>query len=240
MEKTLPLRFFGWNPDTPGLYLRTAMFFKLEENKCDAVRRCHNHMAMTNYINQSLEPSRIKHVVHCASHQSEYQEKNEHLSVVTPLNKEMFEHGTEYITMVFQFLCKNSCQSGMNRRPTELVFTLEGCNGIVYGSEKLQIRICSSPKRDKDKEEGSLASCASSTNPTNLSSRRKLPKKLSLPTKSPSFDGHVYKVELKIPGKENYLQVLKCAYNILAGNAVISNRLDFFKPYMEDILRKAP
>ncbi|XP_067210856.1 cellular tumor antigen p53 [Linepithema humile] len=240
MEKTLPVRFMGWNPNTPGLYLRTAMLFKLEEYRSDPVKRCHNHMAPTNLINQSMELCKIKHVVHCVNHPSEYEEINEHLSVVTPLCGLKFEHGSQHITMVFKFLCKNSCQSGMNRRPTELTFTLENHEGKILGCQKLLIRICSSPKRDKEKEEENLASA--SPRPSNLSDRRKFPKTrpVALTTKSSSFDNHVYKVELNMPGKENYLAIYKYAYDLMAGQASRTGRHDFFKPYMEEVSRKTP
>jgi hypothetical protein len=33
--------------------------------------------------------------------------------------------GTDWVTVAFKFMCKNSCISGMNRRPTEVIFTLE-------------------------------------------------------------------------------------------------------------------
>jgi len=236
MEKTLPLRFMGWHPATPGLFLRTAMVFMLEEYKSDPVRRCHNHMASTNLVNQNMEPRKRKHVVHCVSHQSEYEERNEHLSVLTPLCGLTFEHGSQHITMIFKFLCKNSCQSGMNRRPTELIFTLENHEGKVLGRQKLLIRICSSPKRDKEKEEESLAPPASSA--IILPGRQKSLKKLT--NKSSSFDNHIYKVELNIPGKENYLAIYKYAYDLMAGQAARSGRHEFFKPYMEGILHKTP
>lgn len=231
----------GWNPNTPGLYLRTAILFKLDEYRGDPVHRCHNHMASSS-INQDMDPRKIEHVVHCVSHQSEYQNKNGHLSVLTPLSGLMFEHGSQYITMVFKFLCKNSCQSGMNRRPTELLFTLENHEGKIFGTQKLLIRICSSPKRDKEKEEEN--SDAVSVRPNYFDRRKSKANNKSISVgsslKSSSFDSHVYKIELNIPGKENYLAVHKYAYDLMAGQAARSGRHEFFKSYMEEILRNIP
>ena len=33
--------------------------------------------------------------------------------------------GSDWVTVAFKFMCKNSCLSGMNRRPIEVIFTLE-------------------------------------------------------------------------------------------------------------------
>lgn len=229
MEKVLPMRF-TWEPPVAGLYLRTTMFFMLEQCRSDPVKRCHNHMASTNSINQNMDPQRIKHVVHCVNHASSiYQERNEHLSVLTPLC--IPEAGSQYLPVSFKFLCKNSCVSGLNRRPTELVFTLENNIGTVLSSQKLLIRVCSCPKRDKLKEEAELTM-----------SKRKLNNVASPANKKmlSSYDKHVYNIDLKVVGKENYLSVLKHAFDTMAGQAVRTGQYDFYKPYMDEILRKMP
>lgn len=227
MEKTLPLRF-TWDPPTEGLYLRTAMVFMLEQYRSDPVRRCHNHMAPTNIVNQNMDEHRIKHVVHCVNHSSSiYEEKNEHLSILTPLNTP--EPGSLYVPVCYKFLCKNSCSSGLNRRPTELVFTLEDYRNHIIGRRKLLVRVCSCPKRDKQKEEAEVAPPPK--------------RKLAIPAGKKilsSVDKHVFKVEINVVGKENYLAVLKYAYDVMAGQAVKTGQYEFFKPYMEDILHKTP
>lgn len=234
MEKVLPLRFM-WEPPIDGLYLRTAMAFKLEQYRNDPVRRCYNHMADASLRN--MDPQIIKHVVHCVNHSSSvYVEENEHLSILTPLR--VPEPGSSYMPMCYKFLCKNSCQSGMNRRPTELVFTLENQEGIILGRRRLLIRICSCPKRDRQKEEAEL-----SENRTNnpVSKRKSTKHPVHSGKKMPSLsDQHVYQVQLNIVGKENYLAVLKYAYDIMAGQAMKTGQYELFKPYMDKILRDVP
>ncbi|XP_050460804.1 cellular tumor antigen p53 [Cataglyphis hispanica] len=233
MEKVLPMRF-TWEPPLSGLYLRTAMVFMLEQYRSDPVKRCHNHMAPTNPINHNIDPQRIKHVVHCVNHASSiYQERNEHLSILTPLCTP--EAGSQYVPVSFKFLCKNSCASGLNRRPTELVFTLEDHGGTVLGRRKLLVRVCSCPKRDRLKEE--------QVESTPMPSSKRKVDNVVLPSGKrmrSSCDTHVYKVELNIVGKDNYLQVLKNAFDIMAGQAARTGQHEFFKPYMDDILRKMP
>lgn len=51
-------------------------------------------------------------------------EKNERLSMVIPLSQP--QTGTDRVMEMFQFVCQNSCPApGMNRRPIEVIFTLE-------------------------------------------------------------------------------------------------------------------
>lgn len=230
MEETLPLRF-KWDPPDDGLYLRTTMVFSLDQYASDPVRRCHNHMALNNTSNRNYDPRVIKHVVRCLDHSSMYEERNEHLSVLTPLHTP--QPGSQYVPLNFKFLCKNSCPSGMNRRPTDLIFTLEDHKRTVLGRRILSVRVCSCPKRDKKKEESEL-----SDSQPDVKKR-----KICVPVAKkvmPSCDTHVFNVQLKIVGKENYLAVLKYAYDIMAGQAARTSQYEFFKPYMDDILRKAP
>ncbi|XP_014475802.1 PREDICTED: cellular tumor antigen p53 isoform X2 [Dinoponera quadriceps] len=238
MEKVLPLKFV-WDPPIEGLHLRTAMAFKLEQYKNDPVRRCYNHMASTDITNQNMDAQKIKHVVHCVNHSSSiYVEKNEKLSILTPLR--MPEPGSSYMPMCYKFLCKNSCPSGINRRPTELVFTLEDLNaGTILGRRKLLVRICSCPKRDRQKEEGESTPNNSGNN---LTAKKKPIKHSAHSGKKmpPLHDQHVYKVNLNIVGKENYLAILKYAYDITAGQAMKTGQFEFLKPYMDDILHNMP
>lgn len=51
------------------------------------------------------------------------------------------------------FTCQNSCSGGINRKSTSLIFSLENANGVMFGRRILHFKVCSCPKRDKDKEE---------------------------------------------------------------------------------------
>ncbi|OWR53721.1 p53 [Danaus plexippus plexippus] len=53
----------------------------------------------------------------------------------------------------YQFVCKNSCTSGINRRNIEIIFTLEDALGVVFGRQSVGVRVCSCPRRDMNKDE---------------------------------------------------------------------------------------
>lgn len=68
-----------------------------------------------------------QHIIRCSNSSAIYfgdKSKNERLNIVIPLS--MPQTGTESVREMFQFVCKNSCpMPGMNRRPIEVIFTLE-------------------------------------------------------------------------------------------------------------------
>uniref|UniRef100_A0A2M4BP25 p53 DNA-binding domain-containing protein n=1 Tax=Anopheles marajoara TaxID=58244 RepID=A0A2M4BP25_9DIPT len=63
--------------------------------------------------------------------------------------------GQSVIPVSMEFLCQNSCPT-IERRSTALVFTLERPDGTICGRQMLPVKICSCPKRDKEKEETKL------------------------------------------------------------------------------------
>jgi hypothetical protein len=67
----------------------------------------------------------IDYVLHIDHPQAiyEFDEKSGRYSVRMVLGHP--QAGTDRVTLAFKFMCKNSCPSGMNRRPTEVIFTLE-------------------------------------------------------------------------------------------------------------------
>lgn len=94
------------------------------------------------------------HVIRCQNSKAYYfgdKDKGIRLNVVVQLSKP--QPGTDSVREMYQFMCKNSCPSGMNRKPIEVIFTLEDESSAVLGRRVLCVRICSCPKRDKEKEE---------------------------------------------------------------------------------------
>ena len=233
MDEVLPLRF-KWEPAREGLFLRTKMVYSLEQHRRDPVLRCHNHMAMPGKTNAGIEHNIVKYVVRCLESQNRYEElPGGHLSIVTALGTP--EVGSMYVPVHFKFLCKNSCTSGMNRRATELIFTLENEREIL-GRRRLQVRICSCPKRDKEKEE---AEASGVQRPA--SKKRKMEKTESvLPPLgkkvcTPTEEMAVFNLNFEILGKEEAMAVKKFAYDIMAGKALRTGQMELYRPYLNKI-----
>lgn len=234
MEATLPLKF-SWIPVVnPGLLLwvRATVVYKLDQHRSVPVYRCLNHMVPENNSNLNIPDDQRQFVIRCSNAASLYLiGDNKHLSILTPLGQPQI--GEDFVPVDYKFYCKNSCTSGMNRRPTEIIFTLETANNEVLGRQSMEVRICSCPKRDKEKEEAEGV-----RNQNNGSKKRKI-----LPTKAPPngkkimMDNKVYKVEFNVVGKDNYLKILNYGLDVMGSSACRSGNLDVHKPYMDEVVR---
>jgi len=79
---------------------------------------------------------------------------------------------TDRTSCLYRFMCFSSCAGGLNRRPFQVVFTLEdGCSGHVLGRSAVEVRICACPGRDRQIEEkNSVSGAAPHPRPRVLSS----------------------------------------------------------------------
>lgn len=241
MEEVLPLQF-TWEPPQDGLWVRATMVYKLDQHRSQPVVRCHNHMAPDNSSNRNINPMQVEHVIRCTHNASTYEKAaNGHLSVLTPLG--IPEAGVTNVPMDFVFYCKNSCASGMNRRPTELIFTLETQQNVILGRRKLEIRVCSCPKRDKQKEEGETDKLNGMPTPVGGNKKRKM--MVTVPADAPPppgkkvmVDTSICNVNVNVVGPEHAKAIMKYAHDIMAGAAYRTNNYELYKPWMDEVLKK--
>jgi len=69
-----------------------------------------------------------------------------------------------WTTYTYQFTCFSSCAGGLNRRPFQVVFTLEDGFGQVLGRQMMEVKICACPGRDRHTEEKNMASSSPAPN----------------------------------------------------------------------------
>ena len=122
------------------------------------------------------------------------------MSVLAPM--EQPQVGAEWATYLYQFMCFSSCTAGLNRRPLQVVFTLENA-GQVLGRASVDVRICACPGRDKRVEEG--ASLPKQPRPASKPTKRPAGDMLTPPTKrhqSNATDTEVF--TLTVTGRDNY------------------------------------
>ncbi|RZC32269.1 P53 domain containing protein, partial [Asbolus verrucosus] len=126
------------------LFVRVMPMFEEDRYFHELVHRCICHEQLQDPLNNGSGERRIgsfkfhfaavqgipklvaQHIIRCDNINARYfGDKNEgkRLSVVIPLSGP--QAGTDSVKEFFQFVCKNSCVGGMNRRPIQVIFSLE-------------------------------------------------------------------------------------------------------------------
>ena len=127
-----------------GFFIRALPVFSLPSDISQPVKRCPGHAAPSDKTNKNFPYP--DHLIRVEGEDPVYQEDptSGRLSVLFPVQA----------SRLLKFMCLGSDLGGINRRPVKLVFTLEDGAGLVLGRQVFGLRLCSSPKRDKLKEEG--------------------------------------------------------------------------------------
>lgn len=144
----------------PQLQVRAMLVCSALEDLYTPIYRCENHRG-NDRSNPNLSPSVIAHVMRCFNPSVRYVGGEQgvafkdRLAVVVPLESSAQEQVVAS-NVSLEFVCQNSCRI-INRRPTAIIFTLEDGHGQILGKKSLHLKVCSCPKRDKQKEEETLA-----------------------------------------------------------------------------------
>ncbi|KAF2883789.1 hypothetical protein ILUMI_22375 [Ignelater luminosus] len=213
---------FKWNAQIKNLFIRATPLFSLPQHAQELVSRCIPHTRATYETNRNIPQHIWGHIIRCQSVNAEYhgnKEEKRHLNVLVPIG--VPQTGMDTVRHMYSFMCRNSCPSGINRKPFEVVFTLEDEGGIVYGRKKLNIRVCSCPKRDMEKEEKEYLKEMESNGAAPPGKRRKTEKVDKKPfTVISPLDTKQYIVEATICGKQNFVSLIKMAHDMMAGELV--------------------
>lgn len=150
MATTCPIRFKTRQLPPQGSIIRAMPIFMKPEHVQEVVKRCPNH-SVSKENNNETHPAPT-HLVRCEHALAKYMEDNftQRQSVIIPL--ETPQAGAEWVTNLFQFMCLGSCVGGPNRRPLQIVLTLERDNQVL-GRRAVEVRICACPGRDRKADE---------------------------------------------------------------------------------------
>ncbi|XP_047098307.1 cellular tumor antigen p53-like [Schistocerca piceifrons] len=193
INKNVPVKF-RLNPHVTDLYVRALPVYVSSNDQQHVVVRCLTHVASDTQEGKDVEL--VQHVLRCTSTNSALycsDVNSGRLSVVVPV--ESLQSGMDYFTVSYQFTCLNSCQNGIGRRPMGIIFTLENDMGEVLGRQFMNVRVCSCPKRDKDKEEGKTNGEKVQSTKRALKTETKEPQKKILKTEPGT--GMVVKIPVK-------------------------------------------
>lgn len=131
------------------IFVRAMIVYTSNNDLAEPVMKCPNHKAQSNVADP-------QHILRCTVPTTQYVGVEngklfyEKLAVIIPMNE--IAHN-EPLKLVFT--CQNSCSGGMNRKMTSIIFTLENSDGRILGRQLMNFKVCSCPKRDREKDEES-------------------------------------------------------------------------------------
>ncbi|CAM1309141.1 TP73 (predicted) [Pycnogonum litorale] len=134
--------------------IKATLRYSLPQDSGMVVSRCIRHSDVSHPSNNGVSSDVIPHVLQCQSPCAHYvvDPKTEEMSVIAPYTNP--PAGTNFNTYLYKFACLSSCAGGINRRSTQIVFSLIWCDQEI-GRQILEVKICKCPKRDSGKEENS-------------------------------------------------------------------------------------
>ncbi|KAG9343460.1 hypothetical protein JZ751_013626 [Albula glossodonta] len=172
IAKTCPIQVKVLTSPPQGAVVRAMPVYKKAEHVTEVVKRCPNHELSREFNEGQIAPPSHLIRVEGNSH-AQYVEDSitGRQSVLVPYEPPQVGPlatvktcnvtpaspvGTEFTTILYNFMCNSSCVGGMNRRPILIIVTLETRDGQVLGRRCFEARICACPGRDRKADEDSI------------------------------------------------------------------------------------
>ncbi|CAB1314402.1 unnamed protein product [Coregonus sp. 'balchen'] len=241
IAKTCPIQIKVLTNPPQGAVIRAMPVYKKAEHVTEVVKRCPNHELSREFNDGQIAPPSHLIRVEGNSH-SQYLEDSitGRQSVLVPY--EPPQVGTEFTTILYNFMCNSSCVGGMNRRPILIIVTLETRDGQVLGRRCFEARICACPGRDRKADEDSIRK-QHVTDGTKTSEGMKRPFRqashgiqMSSIKKRRSTDEEVFCLPIK--GREIYEILVKIKESLELMQFLPQHTVESYRQQQQNILQK--
>lgn len=234
MATTCPIRFKCLRSPPQGAIIRAMPIFMKPEHVQEPVKRCPNHATSKEHNENHPAPT---HLCRCEHKLAKYVEDGytSRQSVIIP--HETTQAGSEWVTNLFQFMCLGSCVGGPNRRPIQIVLSLEKDNQVL-GRRAVEVRICACPGRDRKADE------KASLPPSKQSPKKAGKVNIINEITSITPGGKKRKLDedsftLTVKGRENYEILCRLRDSLELSSMVPQNQIDLYKQKQVDINRQS-
>lgn len=230
------------------LFVRAMIVYTSKNELAEPVRKCPNHRA------KSLQ-NNPEHILRCDLPHTEYVGNEdgklfkEKLALRIPMSAIA---SNEPIKL--QFTCQNSC-SGMSRKYTSIVFTLENEYGECYGRKVLNFKVCSCPKRDKERDEDSPMRFLpkkpkKETNPSTSNKIAVQPPVVKQESQVANVDSVPLPMQevkreptgcfltVALPDNDLKRRALEAIQDMVAGKMIRTGDVNTYQPYLNDIRKQ--
>lgn len=255
--------YISYQPlDNQVLFVRSMIVYTSKDDETEPVRKCANHRA--KQANIMLHPD---HILRCEAPETQYVGREDgklfrdKLAIVIPMSAIASNE-----PLKLQFTCQNSCSGGINRKLTSLVFTLENHFGEVLGRKIMNFKVCSCPKRDKERDESNedttklmlkkrkgdptapstskkVVMIVKQESDTTMSVDSDVPLLPAVPSDLQHFNPMVKQelngcvVNIVLPDPELKRKILESAYDVVAGHMMKTGD-EAYQPYLTDIKKQ--
>ncbi|XP_040284313.1 tumor protein 63 isoform X7 [Bufo bufo] len=237
IAKTCPIQIKVMTPPPQGAVIRAMPVYKKAEHVTEVVKRCPNHELSREFNEGQMAPA--SHLIRVEGHShAQYVEDpiTGRQSVLVPY--EPPQVGTEFTTILYNFMCNSSCVGGMNRRPILIIVTLETRDGQVLGRRCFEARICACPGRDRKADEDSIRKQQGSDSTKNGEAFRQTTHGIQMTSvkKRRLPDDEV--LYLPVKGREIYETLLKIKESLELMQYIPQHTIETYRQQQQHLLQK--
>ncbi|XP_035997439.1 tumor protein 63 isoform X2 [Fundulus heteroclitus] len=237
IAKTCPIQIKVLTPPPQGAVIRAMPVYKKAEHVTEVVKRCPNHELSREFNDGQIAPP--SHLIRVeGNNHAQYLEDTitGRQSVLVPY--EPPQVGTEFTTILYNFMCNSSCVGGMNRRPILIIVTLETRDGQVLGRRCFEARICACPGRDRKADEDSIRKQHVTDNSKSSEAYRQISQSIQMSTikKRRSTDEEVFCLPIK--GREIYEMLVKIKESLELMQFLPQHTIESYRQQQQNLLQK--